>query len=276
MAGGTRGPALEHARSDCAASLLPHPARPQTSTVAYQRFSRKAKKGLELRSAVGSIAVSEKGITALEQDRILLSTTRFLAWGFPDRSLRLGHLDSDKVCPPLPSRPSVFLSDGAERDKRDHLRDGGRENALHRLFHGLCPCVDSQSETASHPSQVLSFALASLRKTLVGHSDAVTCLVQCPAHGFVVSAGRDRAVLLWHHSELSLIRQLPEHPRAVTAVAVNDSTGDIATASASQLFVWSINGLLLASVNTSDAASTVLDSSQLILCLAFSTVRRFD
>ncbi|VDM69814.1 unnamed protein product [Strongylus vulgaris] len=51
----------------------------------------------ELRSAVGSIYQSERaGLIVLEQNKVLIGTNKYIAWGFPDRSLRLGQIDSDK------------------------------------------------------------------------------------------------------------------------------------------------------------------------------------
>lgn len=106
---------------------------------------------------------------------------------------------------------------------------------------------------------------------LNGHSDAITCLVSCQSHAVLVSASRDLTVLVWHLSEMFLIRQLPKHPHAVLAVAVNDATGDIATACATLLHVWTINGALLAVLNTCDVAPAI-DPQQMIISLAFSTV----
>ena len=51
-----------------------------------------------LRSAIGSLHLSERiGLTALEQNKVLLGNNKYLAWGFADRSIRMGQLDSDKV-----------------------------------------------------------------------------------------------------------------------------------------------------------------------------------
>lgn len=108
---------------------------------------------------------------------------------------------------------------------------------------------------------------------LNGHSDAITCLVSCQSHAVLVSASRDLTVLVWHLSEMFLIRQLPKHPHAVLAVAVNDATGDIATACSTLLHVWTLNGELLAVLNTCDVAPAI-DPQQMIISLAFSTVSR--
>uniref|UniRef100_A0A1I7XJU6 WD_REPEATS_REGION domain-containing protein n=1 Tax=Heterorhabditis bacteriophora TaxID=37862 RepID=A0A1I7XJU6_HETBA len=150
----------------------------------------------ELRSAVGSIYQTDRsGLIALEQTKVLIEQNRYIAWGFSDRSIRLGQIDSDKVV--------------------------------------------------------------------------------CSAHAFVVSASRDCSVIFWHQSELSLIRQLPRHSSPVSAVSISETTGDVATACSTLLHVWSINGDLLAVINTCDS-SPVMDPSQMILSLAFSTMNEWD
>ena len=58
------------------------------------------------------------------------------------------------------------------------------------------------------------------------------------------------------------------------AIAVNDLTGDIATCSGTWLYLWSINGDPLASVNT--LVGQMLGRSQHILCVRFSQHNEWD
>ncbi|CAJ0936217.1 unnamed protein product, partial [Mesorhabditis belari] len=210
----------------------------------------------ELRTAVGAMHVSEKGIVAVEAGKVLLSPTKYLAWGFPDRSIRLGTVDSDKSSCILEMCDTQELTCVAAGDERT-------------VFCGSSTgCVSVWNLYKKHPR---------MRKirTLDGHSDAVTCIEVCSAHTFVVSASRDCSVIVWHERELSLLRQLPPHPSPVSALAVNHTTGDIASACASLLFLWSINGDLLVQINTSDCAPA-LDHNQMIVTLAFSTLNEWD
>ncbi|CAJ0587641.1 unnamed protein product, partial [Mesorhabditis spiculigera] len=210
----------------------------------------------ELRGPVGAIHVSEKGIVAVEAGRVLLSPTKYLAWGFPDRSIRLGTVDSDKSSCILEMCDTQELTCVAAGEER-------------RVFCGSSTgCVSVWNLTKKHPRMRKV-------KTLDGHSDAVTCIEVCSAHAFVVSASRDCSVIVWHERELSLLRQLPPHPSPVSALAVNQTTGDIASACTSDLFLWSINGDLLAHLNTSDCAPAQ-DTNQMIVTLAFSTLNEWD
>lgn len=90
----------------------------------------------------------------------------------------------------------------------------------------------------------------------------------------LVSGSQDSTCIVWDLSRLSFIRQLKPHPGPVAAVVINETTGDIASAAGTHVFMWTINGELLASVNT--ATSPKSDSKQLILSLAFSYLNEWD
>lgn len=119
-----------------------------------------------------------------------------------------------------------------------------------------------------------SSASLKLRKSLYGHTQSVTCLASSGSYGIVVSGSQDCSCIVWDLSNLSFIRQLASHPGPVAAIAINDITGDIATTAGTHVFMWSINGRLLATVNT--AISPKIDTKQLILSVCFSTVNEWD
>ncbi|CAD6191346.1 unnamed protein product [Caenorhabditis auriculariae] len=211
----------------------------------------------ELRSAVGTVVQNEKfGVVALEQNKVMIEGSRFLCWGLSDRSIRLGSLDSDK---------SQCVYEMCETDEVTCVAVGDEST----LFCGSTSgCVTVWK---------INYKPVGLKKIKVldGHSDAVTCLVSCSAHTLLVSASRDCTVLLWHQSQLSLIRQLAVHSQPVVALAVNETTGDIATACSTFLHVWSVNGELLSVTNTCDTSPAV-DPLQMIISLSFSTVNEWD
>ncbi|VDN90901.1 unnamed protein product [Brugia pahangi] len=211
----------------------------------------------ELKSTVGSLIPLEKGgILALETNRALLSPNRYISWGFPDRSIRIGAVDSE------------------------------RSTCIHELCESseitCCVCGDSRTIfTGSSTGKVCVWDLTErhprirFRRTLTAHTEAVTALAVCSAQTLLVSGSRDGTAIVWHLSALTFIRQLRPHPSAVTAIAINDATGDIATASGSTLFLWSINGRPLSVVDSVDKAS--FDQfPNVILSLAFSTLYEWD
>ena len=60
---------------------------------------------LELKGAVGQIIQGDRHtVFAVEQNKALVppNYSRYLSWGFPDMSVRIGYYDSDKVTNVLP------------------------------------------------------------------------------------------------------------------------------------------------------------------------------
>lgn len=94
-----------------------------------------------------------------------------------------------------------------------------------------------------------------LEKSLCAHTKKVTCLHVSQPYMLIASGSDDCTVILWDLSTLSFVRQLPEFPSPVSAIYVNDLTGEILTAAGILLAVWSINGDCLAAVNTSQLPS---------------------
>ncbi|CAI4227406.1 unnamed protein product [Auanema sp. JU1783] len=211
----------------------------------------------EIRGSVGTLVHNDRvGLIVLEQNKVPLGLNRYIIWGLPDRSLRIGNIDSDK---------STCIYEMGDSDELTCISVGDERT----IFSGSTTgCISVW--TLEKKPQCLK-----LRKVLDGHSDAVTAMVVCPLHAILVSASRDRSVIIWHQSELSLIRQLPQHPGTVSAVAVNETTGDIATACSSHLFLWSINGDKLADINTCDT-NIPGDTGQMILSLVFTTINEWD
>ncbi|VDK47032.1 unnamed protein product [Anisakis simplex] len=164
----------------------------------------------ELKSAVGILHALEKGgVLALEANRVLLSANRYLSWGFPDRSIRIGIVDSEK------SQSIHELCESAEVT--------------------CCACGDS-------------------RTLFSGSTMGTICVWNMSAERSLPLKIRPRRIL-------------SAHTEAITALL-----GDIATASSSLLFVWSINGQLLSVVNSIDS-SYIEHIPNVVLAIAFSTVR---
>jgi WD40 repeat protein len=71
----------------------------------------------------------------------------------------------------------------------------------------------------------------------------------------IASGSDDCTVIIWDLSSMSFVRQLPDFPVPISAIYINDLTGDIVTAAGTVLAVWSINGDCLAVANTSQLPS---------------------
>ncbi|XP_046392591.1 WD repeat and FYVE domain-containing protein 3 isoform X2 [Ischnura elegans] len=212
----------------------------------------------ELKGPVGQILHCDKGtLLAVEQNKVLIppSCNKYVAWGFADHSLRIGHYESDRA---------VLVCEGA---------------GLHHTGEILtCVCPSSKLIVTAGTSTVVTVweygkKQLSIKRSLYGHTDAVTCLAASPAYNVVVSGSRDATAIVWDLSRLIFVRQLRGHAAPIAAVAVNELTGDIATCAGTWLHIWSINGNELACVNTCVGRA---DRMQQILCVAYSQTHEWD
>jgi len=226
----------------------------------------------ELKGAVGQIVQQDKTILAVEQNKVLIPPlyNRYVSWGFADHSLRVGPYDSDRA---LYIYESDFLPPNGE------ILCGTVPNSRLVVIAGTSSLISVWRLKGKNYQ-------LKLVQNLYGHLEAITCLTSSSAYGIIVSGSRDRTCIIWDLNRLVFSRQLGDgtesdlvHPAPISAVAINDLTGDIATCSSSWLFFWSINGQLLASVNTSLAQPSLNtlvqnqplnSSSTQILCVTFS------
>ncbi|XP_068245244.1 WD repeat and FYVE domain-containing protein 3 isoform X2 [Palaemon carinicauda] len=208
----------------------------------------------DVKGAVGQIIAQDKVILAVEQNKTLIPNTyqRYLAWGFADHSLRIGGYESERA---------VLVCETPQNGE---------------ILAAVCPNYKTII-TAGTSSVVKVYEIIKRqwvqKKCLYGHNDAITCLAASSAYGLLVSGSRDRTAIIWDLARLVYVRQLISHEAPVAALAINEQTGDIATCAGTWLYVWSINGTPIASVNTALGAHSPL---QQILCVCFSTMYEWD
>ncbi|KAJ8632836.1 hypothetical protein MRB53_026172 [Persea americana] len=143
--------------------------------------------------------------------------SKYIAWGFPDRSLRFLSYDQDKL---LSTHESLHGGNqiqcaGVSHDGKT-LVTGGDD--------GVVSVWRISSDGARSQQHLL------LERALCAHTAKITCL------------------------------HLPEFPSPISAIYVNDMTGEIVTAAGVLLSVWSVNGDCLAVVNTSQLPSDFIVS----------------
>ncbi|XP_063360999.1 WD repeat and FYVE domain-containing protein 3 [Cydia amplana] len=214
----------------------------------------------EVKGPVGQILYTDKAILAVEQNKVLMppSYNKYVAWGFADHSLRVGNYDNDRA---------VFVCETVAQACGEIV---------------TCVCPSAKTIVTAGTSTVVTVwqywarrRRLTVKVCLYGHSEAVTCLAASPAYNLVVSGSRDGQAIVWDAERGSFIRQLSPtmpSPPPVSALAIDDLTGDIATCSGSYLYAWDINGTPLGSVDTGGGPK----SSQQILCCAFSETREWD
>ncbi|GAB2248593.1 hypothetical protein Droror1_Dr00008475 [Drosera rotundifolia] len=217
----------------------PHPLKQSTYLVP-----------LEVRKSSSSIVqiayVNDKILIAGPNTLIKPRTyTKYVAWGFPDRSLRFISLDQDKLL-----------------STHENLHGGNRIQCASVSHDGqiLVTGGDEGLVSVWRISKDLPRRVRHLRleKALCGHTDKISCLYVSQPYMLIVTGSDDCSVIMWDLSSLAFVRQLPEFPSPVSAVYVNDLTGEILTAAGVLLAIWSVNGDCLAVINTSQLPSDLI------------------
>ncbi|GFQ88429.1 WD repeat and FYVE domain-containing protein 3 [Trichonephila clavata] len=208
----------------------------------------------DLKGPVGHIVFHEKTLMAVEQHKILVPPhySRYVAWGFADHSIRIGLYEMERALFVWEDTPAGEILCCASPNDKIIITAG----------------TNSMVTVWQYDKKKLT-----IKKNLYGHTEPITCLAASRAYNLIVSGSRDRTCILWDLSRLVFVRQLLGHPAPVAAVAINEVTGDIATCAGTHLFLWSINGDEIASVNTATGRA---DRTQQILCVAFSFLNEWD
>ncbi|KAL4572014.1 hypothetical protein LXL04_018782 [Taraxacum kok-saghyz] len=169
--------------------------------------------------------------------------TKYVAWGFPDRSLRFMTYDQDRL---LSTHEN--LHGGHQVQCASASQDG--ETLVTGADDGMV-CV---WRIGTHGGSRVPRSL-NLQQSLCAHTAKITRVYVSQPYMMIVSGSDDCTVILWDLSTLVFIRQLPEFPFPISSLFMNDLTGEIITAAGALLAVWSVNGECLAAVNTSQLPS---------------------
>ncbi|EPS69873.1 hypothetical protein M569_04889, partial [Genlisea aurea] len=225
-----------HAKRRTDRKLPPHPLKHSALLVPHE--IRKTS------SAVAQIVTSGDKVLVAGSNNSLRPRTyaSYVAWGFPDRSLRCMSYDQDKLI-----------------STHENLHGGNQIQCVSVSHDGETLATGADDSLVciwrigkDGPRAVQS---VQLEKALCGHTGRITCLHVSQPYMMIASGSEDCTVILWDLSSLTFVRQLSEFPSAVSAVYMNDLTGEIATAAGVMLAVWNINGECLAAVNTSQLPS---------------------
>ncbi|KAF7651115.1 hypothetical protein LDENG_00115980, partial [Lucifuga dentata] len=210
-----------------------------------------------LRGPVGQIVCLEKEVLVLERNRLLLSplSSCFFSWSFPDNSCAFGSYATEKTF-----AVSETLCDWGET---------------------LCAACPNPTTivTAGTSTVVCVWDVAvskgklthmKLKQPLYGHTDSVTCLAVSEVQNVIVSGSCDLTCILWDLEELRYITQLAGHKASISALSINELTGEIASCAGPHLHLWNMKGQLLASLDTS------CGPQEDILCVSFTQRHEWD
>ncbi|CAL1383070.1 unnamed protein product [Linum trigynum] len=181
--------------------------------------------------------------------------TKCVSWGFPDRSLRFTSYDQERL-----------LSTHENLHGGNQIQCVGASHDGQILVTGADDGLICAWRIIKDGPRLISQHLE-LEKALCGHTSRITCLHVSQPYMLIVSGSDDCTVIMWDLSALVFIRQLPEFPSPISAIFVNELTGEVMTAAGILLAIWSINGDCLAMINTSQLPS---DSILCVTSCAFS------
>ncbi|VFQ80423.1 unnamed protein product [Cuscuta campestris] len=226
-----------HVKRRADRKLPPHPLKHSLHLVPH-----------EIRKTASSISqivtVNDKILVAGKNTFLKPRTyAKYVSWGFPDRSLRFMSYDQDRLLSTHENLHGGYQIQcvGASLDGR-LLATGGDDGLV--CIWRVCKDGGPRALRRLH-----------LEKALCAHTSRITCLHVSQPYMMIVSGSDDCTVIVWDLSSMAFVKQLPEFPSPVSAIFVNDLTGEIATAAGTLLAVWSINGNCLAVVNASQLPS---------------------
>ncbi|XP_062375001.1 WD repeat- and FYVE domain-containing protein 4 isoform X2 [Sardina pilchardus] len=186
---------------------------------------------------VGQVVCMDRDVLVLEGNRLFVPPLGhvFFSWGSYDNSCAFGNYATDKTFAMCESVCNWGETLCAVCPNATTIITGGTSSVV---------CVWDvllNKDKLTHMR---------LKQPLYGHTDAVTCVVASEAHGLIVSGSRDHTCILWDLEELSYITQLAGHAQSVCALAINTHTGEIVSCAGTHLYLWSVRGQLLSSLET--------------------------
>lgn len=178
------------------------------------------------------------------------STVAFVAWGFPDRSVRTGLVGPNVG-------PSGFSKVEAVQFTKVYLNmhemGGVGVVAVPEVDVGLLVTAGAEDCVVSiwkaEPSSTGLFGHYQHLGSLYGHSQPVTCLAVSRAYSLIASGSSDSTVILWDLNRKEAVRQVRVVPygAVITELSFDQSSGALAIVSRSPdtLSVVDVNGVLL-------------------------------
>lgn len=109
--------------------------------------------------------------------------------------------------------------------------------------------------------------------TLVGHSAAITCIDISTEFSMVVSGGTDNIVCVWDYRMKCMLRLLGDHKGPLLSVSLNAMSGFLATLTAQQLRLYTINGELVSYINPANPLGCRLNGTDALSppCVVLAT-----
>eukprot|EP01087_Luapelamoeba_hula_P015623 TRINITY_DN4695_c0_g1_i1.p1 TRINITY_DN4695_c0_g1~~TRINITY_DN4695_c0_g1_i1.p1 ORF type:complete len:1272 (-),score=238.23 TRINITY_DN4695_c0_g1_i1:14-3829(-) len=175
------------------------------------------------------IATNKKVMMLVDLQQAFLPPkfSKYIAWGYPDGSLRLHEVSDNRTLAVVETVSSWGrVKHAALSEDGGYLISGGSDAAItvHRI----------RQETSAFVIQRL--------KRLHGHNGAITCVAVSQAYSIIVSGSKDQSCIIWNLNTLSYVRTIGPFPYIVTTVTVNSITGDVIVCAGNTPRLFDING----------------------------------
>ncbi|CAG8462143.1 12484_t:CDS:10 [Funneliformis caledonium] len=182
-------------------------------------------------------------LVAVSTQKILVppNYTHYVEWGYADNSLRLHQSDTRKLVGLYENLHLEAVSCACFADGRTFIT-GGTDAVI---------CIWRLKWKTKSPE-------FRFMECLRGHSAKINCVTTSRSYSIIISGSDDQTCIIWDLNRMKYVRQLQNHEAGVQFVAVNDTTGDIATCSGSVIRIWTVNGDLLLAKNTSQPSDPIL------------------
>jgi WD40 repeat protein len=89
-------------------------------------------------------------------------------------------------------------------------------------------------------------------KSCFGHTDRITRVAISRAYNIIVSGSADETCIIWDLNEFDMVQQLTGFDAPVSHVLLHPKSGDIVVSAGSGVFVFTVNGDLVAHAETHD------------------------
>ncbi|CAG8480599.1 18870_t:CDS:10, partial [Gigaspora margarita] len=229
----------------------PHPARSfDTSDSNNYKFNEHVEMLVQSISPLLDIRFQVHDIRMVNDRPLAVSTQKILVppnynyyveWGYSDNSLRLHQTDNKKLVGLYENLHLQTVSCACFADGRTFIT-GGTDAVI---------CIWRFKWQTKSPE-------CGFMECLRGHSAKINCVTNSRSYSIIISGSDDKTCIIWDLNRMKYVRQLQGHESGVQFVAINDTTGDIATCSGSIIRLWSINGDLLITKNTSQIPGPIL------------------
>ncbi|KNC87007.1 hypothetical protein SARC_00860 [Sphaeroforma arctica JP610] len=220
-------------------TLVYFPEQLKRSIVATVKVGRTGAGAITCNGGVGDIIVSDKGVVALGQQQLAVykGTNRYLSWEYGDNSLRLMRIDNGKTMGACENMHVGCLSAVTFADEQV-LITGGEDSCV-----SVWQFADQKTVNGSRTGVDVA---PKILQILHGHTKRITAIAASRPYSIIVSGSGDKTCIVWDLNQMDYIRQLRGHPDTITAIAINNQTGNIVTCSRSQIRLWTVNGTCLA------------------------------